>query len=31
MAWFGKAEFDKESGMRLRHLIHIPTAWAALF
>ena len=24
-AWFGKAEFDEESGMRLGHLIPIPT------
>jgi hypothetical protein len=30
-AWFGKAEFDKESGTRLGRLIPIPTAWAALF
>ena len=29
--WFNEAKFDKESGTSLRHLIPIPTAWAALF
>ncbi len=30
-AWFGKAEFNEEMGMRLGCLIPIPTACAALF
>ncbi len=30
-AWFGKSEFNEETGTRLGCLIPIPTAWAALF
>jgi hypothetical protein len=29
--WFDEASFDEVKGVRLGHLIPIPTAWAAMF